>query len=75
MLRKVEAKERLDTSTARVFLVQRLFLLLAATGVGAFIAVMCGGEAWNHMSSFLNVWLPTVAALLGTAVAFYYSGR
>jgi hypothetical protein len=49
-------------------------ILLGLLGV-ALIGSMCTVDKWPEMRELLEVWLPALTGLLGSAVGFYFGTR
>jgi hypothetical protein len=49
-------------------------ILLVFLGI-ALIGSICTVDKWSEMSELLEVWLPALTGLLGSAVGFYFGTR
>jgi hypothetical protein len=47
-------------------------MFAASVGVAAYAAFK-GGDGWRNIQSLLDLVFPVETALIGTAVAFYYT--
>jgi sterol desaturase/sphingolipid hydroxylase (fatty acid hydroxylase superfamily) len=51
-----------------------LVLLGLVAWIVAYAAFQSGGKNWNNTKDWLQIVLPTMAAFLGSALGFYFSG-
>lgn len=50
-------------------------IFFGVTLAAGFVAAMVGGEAWTNGRDFLQVALPAITGLLGSAVGFYFGSQ